>query len=472
DEMKALGYEIVDIIVEHYEALADLPVTLTTDRPTLEKALREPMPEEPTDFREVLEQTKRDVFAHAMYTEHPRFFAFVPGPSNFVSAMAASLATGYNAFAGTWMEASGPAMVELVAIDWLRQMLGLPEGAGGQFVSGGSMANLEALATARHVKLSGRNEKGVLYYSDQTHSSVDRGLRVLGFHPEQIRKIPADVNYHMPMPALERAVYEDRDAGLTPFCVIANAGTTNTGAIDPLPEMAAFCRENGLWLHVDAAYGGAISLTEHGKALLEGIGEADSVTIDPHKWLFQPYDMGCVLVKDPRHLRQTFRLVPEYLKDTDSRSEQEVNFYDYGVQLTRGFTALRLWMSIKIFGIAAFRDAVAGGIEQAEYLESLLRPDKRWDIVTPAHIGVITFQYMHPKLKPADIDEVNRRIVDEMVEDGYAMIATTVLRGRTVQRMCTINPRTTHDDLRETLKRMGDAGDRLAAQMIAERKRA
>lgn len=454
EEMRGLGYRIVDVLVKHFRGLGDKPVTRKADRTELDGRLREPPPEDGTDPAEVLERLEREVFANIMHLDHPRFFAFVPSPSNFVSVMADALSSGFNAFCGAWLEGSGPAEVELVTLDWLRGVCGLPEGAGGLFVSGGSVANLTALAVARRDRLGDRIEGAVAYCSDQTHSSVERGMRVLGFEPEQLRRLPSDESFRLNPETLRGAVADDRSAGRKPFCVVANAGTTNTGAADPLDELALLCNEEGLWLHADGAYGAAAALCEKGRRLLRGLGSVDSLSLDPHKWLFQPYEMGCVLVRDERLLEGTFRMSPEYLKDAEAR-EGEVNFFDRGIQLTRGFRALKLWMSLQVFGLRAFREAVERGFELAERTEEALRRSARWEVVAPAQMGIVNFRHVPEERMPeAEVDALNGRMVGAMISDGYAMVSTTTLRGRTVLRMCTINPRTTETDVRETIRRL------------------
>jgi glutamate/tyrosine decarboxylase-like PLP-dependent enzyme len=375
---------------------------------------------------------------------HPRFFAFVPGPSNFVSVMADALASGFNVFNGSWLGGSSAAAMELAVIDWFRNWCGFPEGAGGLFVSGGSMANLTALVAARHTRLDDRMQGAVLYYSDQTHSSVDRALKVIGFLPEQIRRIPCDAAFRLPMDSLAQAVHADRAAGLRPFAVIANAGTTNTGAIDPLREIAAFCAENNLWMHVDGAYGAAAAISDRGRKLLDGIELADSLSFDPHKWLFQPIECGCVLLRDGALLKSTYRITPEYLADVH-RNDTEVTMHDYGIQLTRGFRALKVWMSIQYFGMDSFRAAVDRGFELAEVAEAKLRRMPDWEVVTPAQMAVVTF-----RRRGAD-ESYYRQVHDAMVRDGFALATSTVLNGRTALRLCTINPRTTEDDIEQTL---------------------
>lgn len=461
DQMRELGYRVVDLLVEHFTNVGREPVGRKGSRPELEARLREPVPEAPGDPEALLERLQRDVFSSMLHVDHPRFFAFVPGPGNFVSVMADALAAGLNVFTGTWFAGSGPAQVELVVTDWLREICGLPEGAGGLFVSGGSMANLTALAVARHVKLGDRTEGAVVYTSDQTHSSVFRALRVLGIRDEQVRTLPADGEFRLPLDELRRAVTEDRAAGRTPFCVVANAGTTNTGAVDPLPELAALCRREGVWLHADGAYGAPAVLTEEGRRRLEGLGEVDSLSLDPHKWLFQSFETGCVLVRDRHLLKDTFQIMPEYLRDTHG-AQEEVNFGNYGIQLTRSFRALKLWMSLHTFGLGAFREAIARGIRLAEVAEATLRESRRWEVVTPAQLGVVSFRYLPEGVEPAQVDALNGRMVGEMMEDGFALATSTVLRGRTALRLCTINPRTTEEDIRATIGKMEEIAERLA----------
>lgn len=453
DEMRALGYRVVDMLIEHRERLADEPVMKARSRSELEATLREAAPRDGSDPLAVLDRAQREIFSAMSHVDHPRFFAYVPGPGNFVGAMADALVAGLNPFAGAWMVASGPAEMELVTIDWLREACGMPVGAGGIFVSGGSMANLTAIAAARHARLGDDMRGAVIYASDQTHSSIDRGMRVLGFAPDQLRKLPTGNDCMLDEAALREAIEADRAAGRIPFCVVANAGTTNTGAIDPMRAIAALCREEKLWFHVDGAYGAAAALSSRGAALLDGIGEADSLSLDPHKWLFQPYECGCVILRDARMLRDTFRMVPEYLKDTDLTTE-EVNFRDWGVQLTRSSRALKLWMSMQVFGAAAFAEAIEWGMALAEHAEKRLREGDRWEIVTPAMMGIVTFRRKRMDRDDASIDAMMRDLASELAADGYALLSTTALAGRTVLRFCTINPRTTLEEIDETIARL------------------
>jgi aromatic-L-amino-acid decarboxylase len=447
ERMREIGYRVVDRLVEHLATLPSQPVGAKADPATLLADLSEPAPEHGMEFEAVLEQLERDIFRNTMHVNHPRFFAYVPGPGNFVSAMADALISGYNVFAGTWISGSGPAAIELAVIDWLRAACGFPSGAGGLFVSGGTMANLTALAVARHVALGDRLDGATVYFSDQAHSSLEKALRVLGLPSQNARKLACDASYRLPIRELERAIEKDRAEGKRPFCVIASAGTTNTGAIDPLSELSRLCKDRNLWLHVDGAYGAASVICNRGRDLLDGLELADSLSLDPHKWLFQPFEIGCVLVRELAHLRDTFLILPEYLRDTQQHST-EFNFTDHGLQLTRGFRALKLWMSIKVFGMAAFRAAVERGFALAEFTEARLRKMPGWEIVTPAQMGIVCFRY-----ESAD-DAAHLRLVQGILKDGFALITSTVLQGRTVLRTCTINPRTTESDIEETLVRL------------------
>ena len=263
------------------------------------------------------------------------------------------------------------------------------------------MANLTGLAVARQVQLNGDMSDAVVYCSDQTHFVISRGLRILGFAPGQLREIQADDGYRLPVAELERAIAEDRAAGKKPFCVAATAGTTNTGSVDPLNELADLCEREGLWLHVDGAYGASACLSEFRKRALAGIERAHSLTWDAHKWMFQPVECSAVLVRDRHWLSETFKDTAHFLSDAEAHSKDEVgeemNFMYQGIQLTRYFRALKFWMSLKVFGLAAVRVAIERGFELAEMAESLLRSAGSWEIVTPAQMAIVTFRY-----KPGD----------------------------------------------------------------------
>jgi glutamate/tyrosine decarboxylase-like PLP-dependent enzyme len=453
EEMRTLGYRVVDLVVQHLAEISQQPVGTKGVPAVLRAALAEAPPELPTDADEIFARLDRDVWPNMLNIVHPRFFAFVPGPSNFVSVAADLLASGYNVFNGSWLGGSGPAALELTVIDWLRTLCGFPAAGGGLFVSGGSVANLTALLAARRSILDDQTSNAVAYYSDQTHSSMGRALRAIGIPDERIRCIPSDENCRLPLAALADQVARDRTAGLRPFCVVANAGTTSTGAVDPLRAIADYCQAQGLWAHIDGAYGAAAVISERGRRALDGLDRADSISLDPHKWLFQSVECGCVLVRDTALLKTAFSTTAAYLAELH-RDPSEVNPCDYGLQLTRSFRALKLWMSIHYFGLAAFRAAIDRGFALAEFAERTIRSLPKWEVVTPAEMGIVTFR------RAGAPEAYYHALHNAMLADGFAFLSSTILNGATALRMCTINPRTTNQDVVDTLAWLEKIGDR------------
>lgn len=446
DEMRRVGYRVIDLLVEHFAEMRDHPVGAKRKPEELLPLFAGAAPELPTDPCQLVARLQRDVFPNNLHVDHPRFFAFVPGPGNFVSTMGDALASGFNVFNGTWLGGSAGAAIELTVIDWFRGFCGFPDAGGGLFVSGGSAANLTALHAARTTKLGNEIENAVIYFSDQTHYSVERALRVLGFSPTQFRRLTSNERFQLPLDSLRDAIRSDKAAGLRPFCVIANAGTTNTGAVDPLSALADLCGEEDMWLHADGAYGAASVICDRGKKKLRGLDRADSLSLDPHKWLFQPFECGCVLVRDKAGLRSAFQLMPEYMRDVH-RNVTETNPADYGVQLSRSFRALKVWLSINTFGLAAFRDAVTRGFELAEFAERELRKRRGCEILSPAEMAIVAFRF-------GKDDELQTRLVEQMLADGFAFLTSTTLKGVTALRLCTINPRTTEEDIIQTIDRL------------------
>ena len=354
ETMRRLGYRTVDMLVDMLATPGNVPVLRRASPEEMERRLGGTPPSAPTDFDAILEQLDRDVLPFMSRCDHPGYFAFIPGCGSWPGALGDFIASALNIYAGSWMESAGPSRVELVVLDWFKQWIGYPAEAAGVLLSGGSAANMTALACARAALVGGASDKEVAYVSDQGHSSVARAARLLGLRPDQVRVLPTDDRHRMRIDALTGAMTTDIEAGRRPLFVAASAGSTNTGAVDPLGDIAELCNARKAWFHVDAAYGGFASLTTRGKALLDGLERADSVTLDPHKWLYQPFECGCLLVREGRLLRAAFEITPDYLKDTEA-SLGEVNFSDYGIQLTRMCRALKLWVSLHYFGLDAFR---------------------------------------------------------------------------------------------------------------------
>lgn len=453
EEMTSYGYKIVDQIVNHFAEVEHKKPVKKASRKEMDTIFLSEAPDEATSADDVLDFVMKNVMPNSIIISHPKSFSFVPGPSNFISAMSDSLATGFNIFSGGWNIAPAAAELEIVTLNWILKIFNFPvEKGGGIFTSGGSMANLTALTTARRVKCGEDFSKAVIYLSDQAHSSNIKAIRVLGFKREQIRIIPTDIEFRISINKLKNEIARDRLKGNEPFCIIATAGTTNTGTVDPLDTLADICEKENLWFHIDGAYGAAAMLSKKGNRALKGIERADSLTVDPHKWFFQPYEIGCLIVKDKSWLSGTFSEKPEYLRDIEG-NESEINFYDYGIQLTRRFRALKFYMSIKTYGLNAFKKAVTYNIDLAEETEDILRKSSNWEIVSQATLAIINFRYnpIHLELPEDKLDKLNQEISSRMIDSREALLVTTILQNQVVIRMCLINPNTTIQHIKDTL---------------------
>ena len=383
---------------------------------------------------------------------------YIPSSPTFPAVLGDWLASGFNFFAGVWSVASGPNEIELVVLDWFRQWLGMPAGTSGVLTSGGSTATLTAVVAARHAADPSGDmvPRLTLYTSEQAHSSVQRAAWIAGVPRTNVRAVDTDDDFRMRVDALGDAIAIDRAAGLVPFMVVGSAGTTNTGAVDPLAKIADLCEREHLWMHVDAAYAGFAALTPAGATALAGIERADSVTLDPHKWLFVPFECGCLLARDPRKLEEAFSVHPEYLTDVRAR-EHEVNFADLGEQLTRSSHALKVWMSVNYFGVDEIREAIARGIRRAEYAEEIVRGRADFEVLSPAQFGVVCFRACPSGVD--DFDALNERINARVNGTGRFLMSSTKLRGKFSLRLCTQVHRMTEADIDEVMSAVFDGLD-------------
>ncbi len=449
--MLALARRTAELLVERIEDLPKESAWEGDFQQILADKLMEDPPEHGRPAEEVLERAAREILPFTLRLDHPRQFAFIPSAATWPGVLADFMAAGYNVNQCTWLTSSGPSQLELVVIDWLRRWIGYPESAGGLLTSGGSAASLDALVAAREA--AGHPERATVYMSDQSHSAQVRAARIIGVRPECIRKIPCDERFRLDVEALARAVAEDRAAGFNPIAVCANAGAGSTGAIDPLEAMADYCEAEHIWLHVDASYGGFAVVTERGKALLREIERADSIALDAHKWFFQPYEVGCLLVKDVRTLEHAFVIPHDMLQDT-IWGENHPNFSDRGLQLSRSVRALKIWMSVQTFGMVAFRRAVSNGMELATRAEEYIGASLILEMLNPASLGIVCFR-INPKTTALDegaLEKINRNVLAHIFWEDRAFMSSTRLRKRFSLRLCIINHTTTWDDVRETLE--------------------
>ncbi len=465
DTMRRLGHLVADTVAGHLSTLRDQPAYATLDTATAERLIERRAPARGTDFETLLATLRDRVFPHAAREPHPGFIAYVPSCPTFPAVLGDWLATGFNFFAGVWPVAAGPNEVELVVLDWFRQWLGMPEGTGGLLTSGGSGANLTAMIAARHRVTAGDASviaRLTVYASDQVHSSVTRAAWLAGVPREHVRSLPTDDEYRLRADALRVSIARDRAMGLRPLMVVANAGTTNTGSVDPMHEIADLCEQEDVWLHVDAAYGGFAVLTDIGRRALAGIERADSVTLDPHKWLFIPFECGCLLARDPNRLKAAFQIFPEYLADAQTGHEA-VNFADYGEQLTRYARAIKVWTSVSYFGTDAIRDAIERGMMLARRLEERIRETSALEIVSAARFGVVCFRVRPNGIDGAALDALNERVLARIVGEGRYFISSTRLRGAFALRACILGFRTAEEDIDGLVRAVAEAASNVAA---------
>jgi glutamate/tyrosine decarboxylase-like PLP-dependent enzyme len=447
DEMRAVGYRVVDTLVQRIENRPCVPAR-ARGNPAVE-VLAEPLPEASSDPGAVLDFCLEQVLGSVVAHDHPRYFAMIPSPANFVSVMADTLAAGFNVQAGVAAAAPAAAEVERVALEWLRQLLGLPEGTSGLCTSGGAAASLIALHVAREQVLGADGGRaGAIYCTEGAHPVIARDARLLGLPLGAVRRVAAR-DRRMRVEELARAVAADRERGLRPFCVVANVGTTDTGAVDDLEAIAAVCRREGLWLHADGAYGAAAACTERGRARVRGLALCDSLAVDPHKWLFQPYELGCLLVRDPSVLEAALRLSAAYFQP---RKGAAIDFKDRGLQLSRSFKALKLWMSLKVFGAPAFRAAVDHGLELAAAAAAEIARHPELRLTSDDGLGIVTFRGEPEGRSPELAEALQPRLAEALTESGLGVVNTTRVGGETVLRMCTIHPHTTVTDVIEVIR--------------------
>ena len=450
-EMRDLTQKVADLVLGRYEGLPAEPAWDGEFRLELEDQLMEDPPEDGRSAEEVFERAARQILPIAARIDHPRFFGFIPSSPTWPGILADFMVAGFHVNQCTWLTSSGPSQLELVVIDWFRRWLGYPESAGGLFTSGGSAASVDAFVAAREAAVN--PERATVYMSDQSHSAFSRAAMVVGVRRECIRIVPSDEGFRLDMKALAQAVAADRAAGFNPLAVCANAGTASSGAVDPLEKMADYCAAEGVWLHVDAAYGGFTVVTEQGKRLLKGIERADSIGLDAHKWFFQPYETGCLLVEGESTLENAFAVRNDVLQDIVWGANHP-NFVDRGLQLSRSVRALKVWASIQTFGMAAFRRAIAKGMELAAQAEKFIQASSILESWTPATLGIVCLRINSAKtpLEEKALEEINRTVLARMFWEDPAFVSSTSLHGTFVLRLCILNHTTTWEDVRETLE--------------------
>lgn len=491
-ELEALARAFYGLTLDYLNSPSSLPVFPDTDAARLAEIFRRPLPQEGCGL-ESLERDCREVISHSRQNGHPRMFGYVASPSAPPGALASLLAAALNANVTSWRSAPAATEVERTVVGWLAELVGfkgegLNEACGGLLTSGGSMANLDALFVAHRAKSRAASREGLwnagapmtVYASDQVHLSIPKAADILGIGREQVRLVPSDEWFRMDVRALVERIDADTSAGLRPFCVVASAGTVSTGAVDPLKEVARVARERGLWFHVDGAYGALAASDASKRALFEGLTEADSVSLDPHKWLYAPLDCGCLLLREPERARAAFAGTEEgYIKVFERQPEEAFAFWDYGVELSRPFRALKVWAILRYYGARRVAAAIAEDCALAGHLARLVRDAEDFELMSPVTLGICCFRYLPAGARReleeakseeerervnARLDELNARVMQRVQRGGAAYLSNAALRGRFALRASITNFRTTRRDLRTTL----DAVRRAAREVEQE----
>ncbi len=457
EQMLTLARQTAELIVQRIKNLPGESAWAGEFRRDLEDQLMKPPPEESRSALQVIKEAAHEILPAALRLDHPRCFGFIPSQPTWPGVLADFMVAGFNINQSSWLISSGPSQLELVVIDWFRRWIGYPEDAGGVLTSGGSAANLNGLVAAREA--AGNPERGTLYMSDQSHSALTKAARIMGLRPDCIRMIPTDGHFRMDVDALAETVTEDRAAGFSPIAVCANAGTSSCGAVDPLETMADYCEAQDLWLHVDAAHGGFVMVTEEGRTILRGIERADSIVLDAHKWFFQPYEVGGLMVKDVRTLEQAFIGKCDILQDTIWGAGHP-NFSDRGLQLSRSVRALKIWMSVQTFGMAAFRRAQSNGIMLARKIEEYVEESTVLEMLAPVALGIACFRVNpgNTDLNEDMLEAINKTVLARVFWEDHAFISSTRLSGMLALRMCVINYTTTWYEVHETLDTISKFG--------------
>ena len=463
EAMRRMAARATEILVERIGGLDSAKAWDGEFREVLEGQLGGPPPEKGQPAEEVLELVVRQALRYTARHDHPRFFGFVPSSPTWPGVVADFLAAGFNINSCTWLVSSGTSQLELEVTDSMRGWIGFPETGGGLLTSGGPAASVEALVVAREA--AAHPDRPAVYMSDQSHGALKRAALITGVRREHIRLAPTGDDFRIDLDALRRLMARDRDAELWPVAVCAIAGTSSTGSIDPLAAMADLCEREGVWLHVDAAYGGFALVTRKGRELLNGIERADSVGMDAHKWFFQPYEAGALIVRDKRHLENAFSIGNDVLQDTVWGANHP-NFADRGQQLSRVARALKIWMSVRTFGMERFRAAIQQGLDLARRAETHVDECPMLELMSPITLGIVCFR-VNPASVACDeetLEELNRKVLAHMFWVELAFLSSTSLKGVFSLRMCILNHTTTRDGVRSTLETVARFGREASAK--------
>lgn len=496
EALRELAGRAVELVSDYFRSVAVAPVLTQTHARDLAAQFDAPLPAEADTLDELFADCRR-IFEGSRHSGHPRFFGYVASPATPVGAFADLIASALNQNVPAWRSAPAATHVEQTVVGWLAALVGYDGGrAGGLLTSGGSMANLNALYVAHRSRSRAKFEGGddatggrgvdvsqkglwhvrrpaTIYVSDQAHMSIAKAADMLGFGREQVRVVETDANFRMDVRRLGERIERDARDNFEPCCVVASAGTVNTGAIDPLAGIAEVAREHGLWFHVDGAYGALAAVDETKRAALAGLAEADSVSLDPHKWLYTPVDCGCLLFRDPQRVRAAWAgSEAEYIKIFEETESESFAFFDYGMELSRRFRALKIWMLLRYYGARRIAASIAEDNALAAYFGARVEAAADFELLAPVELSICCFRYVPPDAKSRlsqtanederacverELNELNERILRAVQHGGRAYVSNASLRGRFALRACIVNFRTTRRDIEATLEIIREA---------------
>ncbi len=475
NDLRTFAHEAVDWMVDYLEGFGDEPILQSSAPAEVLREFDEPLPTEGMAPEAVLEIVKTKVAGLATHLQHPGNFAYVPNSADMVGVVAEAIAATLNQNVSLFRGGPSAAAMERQVVRWIRQMIGYPEGGAGVLTSGGSMANLMGLALARGRTTNVAGNDPVFYMSGEIHSSVHRALRFLGLPDSATRTVPTDDDYRMRVDALERSIIEDHEKGRNPCAVIASAGTIGSGAVDPLEEISHVCRKKGMWLHVDGAYGALAATAPRGAWMRSGLARADSVSLDPHKWLFVPIDASCLLVQDADHMRRFFTLVPEYLKVSQAETESVHHPMEYTIELSRRFRALKIWMVLKVHGTDAVQKLIDHHLELAAELGDWVKGTPDFELLAPVMTSVVCFRRMPrsaSRLPEAEserrLDALNTELLERINRYGGLFLSHCRLDGRFALRVCITHLRSRREDIERLKGALVEIASAVEAEMGLE----
>lgn len=486
EDFRTLGYHVVDMIADHLRTINDVRVFPESTADEVAAVFDEPVPDQGQAPRAVVNAFTEQILPHTTHLGSPRYFAFVNGSGTMMSILGDAMASALNMNTGGWKASPAATEIEKRTLAWLSELIGYAPEAGGILTSGGTMANVTAIATAlrttEHYDLMAHGLQDPqrpghfrLYMSDhEGHVSIKRVVDLLNLGRETIRLVPSHADFTMDAAALDRMIAEDKAQGDLPFCVVAQAGSINVGAIDPLDAIARVCEQHGVWFHVDGACGAVGAMLPEKRALYKGLEKADSVTLDPHKWLYISYECGCLLVRDPEKLHRAFSVTASYLQGILPTERTGFQFFERGPQMSRGFRALKLWMTIKHYGAEGYRQLLRQNNQCAAHLDTLVRASDDFEALHEPTLYIYSFRYAPPDYRAraqrsaedraevdAYLDVLNQRIADTIQATGFAFLMTTQIHGRTVLRLSICSHRTTLADIDAVFAKLRELGEML-----------